>query len=89
MSRVRNLSHPFIVACANQFDHSFKVQIITLPRPKHLLQEAELPFSKMANLQTKHNWVSGIISYDSIDTLMDILKEEIIGRAIKNIMKEE
>ena len=43
----------------------------------------------MAILQTKHNWVLDTISYDSIDTLMDILKEEIIGRAIKNIMKEE
>lgn len=48
-----------------------------------IIQEGEEPFSMMANLQTKYNWVLDTISYDSLETLISILKEGIIDRAIK------
>ena len=48
-----------------------------------IIQEDELPFSMMADLKSKYNWVLDTISYDFVETLLDILKEEIIDRAIK------
>jgi hypothetical protein len=48
-----------------------------------IIQEGEQPFSMMANLQIKYDWVLDTISYDSKDTLMGILKPYIIDRAIK------
>lgn len=48
-----------------------------------IIQEGEQPFVMMANLQTKYDWVLDTITYDSIETLMDILKEGIVDRAIK------
>lgn len=48
-----------------------------------IIQEGEEPFSMMANLQTKYNWVLDTISYDSVETLINILKVGIIDRAIK------
>lgn len=48
-----------------------------------IIQEGEMPFSMMANLQTKYNWVLDTISYDSLDTLIEILKPYIIDPAIK------
>ncbi len=48
-----------------------------------IIQEGEFPFAMMANLQTKYNWVLDTISYDSIDTLIEILKPHIIDPAIK------
>ena len=37
----------------------------------------------MVDLQKKYNWVLGTISYDSLDTLIEILKPHIIDPAIK------
>lgn len=37
----------------------------------------------MVDLQKKYNWVLETISYDSFETLMDILKVGIIDPAIK------
>ena len=48
-----------------------------------IIQEGEKPFSMMANLQTKYNWVLDTISYDSIKTLINALKPAIIDPAIK------
>ena len=48
-----------------------------------IIQEGEMPFSMMANLKTKHDWVLDTISYDSLETLIDILKPHIIDPAIK------
>ena len=48
-----------------------------------IIQEGESPFAMMANLQTKYNWVLDTISYDSIDTLIKLLKHHIIDPAIK------
>ena len=48
-----------------------------------IIQEGEQPFSMMANLQTKYNWVLGTIAYDSVETLIEILKPHIIDPAIK------
>ena len=48
-----------------------------------IIQEGEIPFAMMANLQTKYNWVLDTISYDSLETLIDILKVGIIDPAIK------
>lgn len=47
-----------------------------------IIQKGEEPFSMMVNLQTKHNWVLDTISYDSLETLIDILKVGIIDPAI-------
>lgn len=48
-----------------------------------IIQEGESPFAMMANLQTKYSWVLDTISYDSLDTLIEILKPHIIDPAIK------
>jgi hypothetical protein len=47
-----------------------------------IIQEGEMPFAMMANLQTKYPWVLDTISYDSIEMLMAVLKEGIIDAAI-------
>jgi uncharacterized protein YjbI with pentapeptide repeats len=48
-----------------------------------IIQEGEEPFSMMANLQSKYNWMLDTISYDSLDTLIDILKPHIIDPAMR------
>ncbi len=48
-----------------------------------IIQEGEFPFSMMVELKNKYNWVLDTISYDSLDTLMEILKPRIIDPAIK------
>jgi len=48
-----------------------------------IIQEGELPFAMMVDLQKKYNWVLDTISYDSLDTLLEILKPHIIDPAIK------
>jgi uncharacterized protein YjbI with pentapeptide repeats len=48
-----------------------------------IIQEGERPFAMMVDLQKKYNWVLDTISYDSLDTLLDILKPHIIDPAIK------
>lgn len=48
-----------------------------------IIQEGEYPFAMMVDLQSKYNWVLDTISYDSLDTLIKILKPHIIDPAIK------
>jgi hypothetical protein len=48
-----------------------------------IIQEGEHPFAMMVDLQKKYNWVLDTISYDSLDTLIEILKPHIIDPAIK------
>jgi hypothetical protein len=48
-----------------------------------VIQEGEQPFSMLADLHKKYNWVLETRSYDSIDTLMKALKPGIIDPAIK------
>ena len=48
-----------------------------------IIQEGEQPFSMLADLHKKYNWVLETRSYDSIDTLMKALKPGIIDPAIK------
>ena len=48
-----------------------------------IIQEGEQPFAMMKDLHTKYNWVLEPRSYDSIDTLINALKPEIIDPAIK------
>ena len=48
-----------------------------------IIQEGERPFAMMANLHTKYNWVFKPISYDSLDTLVKILKPLIIDPAMQ------
>ena len=48
-----------------------------------IIQEGEFPFAMMVDLQKKYNWVLDTISYDSLDTLIDILKPHIIDPAIR------
>ena len=48
-----------------------------------IIQEGEYPFAMMVDLQKKYNWVLDTISYDSLDTLIKILKPHIIDPAIK------
>jgi hypothetical protein len=43
-----------------------------------IIQEGERPFAMMVDLQKKYNWVLDTISYDSLDTLIEILKPHII-----------
>jgi len=48
-----------------------------------IIQEGENPFAMMVDLQKKYNWVLNTITYDSIDTLMKVLKPLIIDPAMK------
>ena len=48
-----------------------------------IIQEGEEPFAMMVDLQKKHNWVLNTITYDSIDTLIRVLKPLIIDPAMK------
>lgn len=48
-----------------------------------IIQEGELPFAMMVDLQKKYDWVLDTISYDSPDTLIELLKSHIIDPAIK------
>jgi|CXWL01.1.fsa_nt_gi uncharacterized protein YjbI with pentapeptide repeats len=48
-----------------------------------IIQEGEYPFAMMVDLQKKYNWVLDTISYDSLDTLIELLKPHIIDPAIK------
>jgi len=48
-----------------------------------IIQEGEYPFAMMVDLQKKYDWVLDTISYDSLDTLVEILKPHIIDPAIK------
>jgi hypothetical protein len=47
-----------------------------------IIQEGEEPFAMMRDLR-KYGWVLDTISYDSLDTLIAILKPHIIDPAIK------
>ena len=47
-----------------------------------ILQEGEQPFAMMKDLR-KYGWVLDTISYDSPDTLMEILKPQVIDPAIR------
>jgi uncharacterized protein YjbI with pentapeptide repeats len=48
-----------------------------------IIHEGESPFAMMVDLQKKYDWVLDTISYDSLDTLIEILKPLIIDPAIK------
>ena len=48
-----------------------------------IIQEGEQPFSMMADLHQKYNWVLPTKSYDSIETLMSALKPGIIDPAVE------
>jgi hypothetical protein len=48
-----------------------------------IIQESEQPFAMMANLQSKYNWVLDTLTYNSIETLMKVLKPAIIDPAIE------
>jgi hypothetical protein len=48
-----------------------------------IIQEGEFPFAMMVDLQKKYNWVLDTISYDSLKTLIEILKTHIIDPAIR------
>jgi hypothetical protein len=48
-----------------------------------IIQEGESPFAMMANLQTKYQWVLPTVTYDSLETLVKVLKPLIIDPAMK------
>jgi hypothetical protein len=48
-----------------------------------IIQEGEEPFSMMANLQSKYDWVLDTLRYDSGDILIEVLKEAVIDPAIE------
>jgi uncharacterized protein YjbI with pentapeptide repeats len=48
-----------------------------------IIQEGEYPFAMMVDLQKKYDWVLETIAYDSLETLMAVLKDLIIDPAIK------
>ena len=48
-----------------------------------IIQEGEEPFSMMANLQSKYDWVLDTLRYDSSDTLIEVLKNAVIDPAIE------
>ena len=48
-----------------------------------IIQEGESPFAMMVDLQKKYNWVLNTVSYDSMETLIKVLKPLIIDPAMK------
>ena len=48
-----------------------------------IIQEGENPFAMMVDLQKKYNWVLNTVSYDSLETLIKVLKPLIIDPAMK------
>ena len=48
-----------------------------------IIQEGERPFAMMVDLQKKYNWVLKTVTYDSMETLMKVLKPLIIDPAMK------
>ncbi len=48
-----------------------------------IIQEGESPFAMMVDLQKKYNWVLPTVTYDSMETLIKILKPLIIDPAMK------
>ena len=46
-----------------------------------ILQEGEKSFTMPGDLQTKYDWVLPVISYSSIDRLIEILEDRIVRRA--------
>jgi hypothetical protein len=47
-----------------------------------IIQEGERPFAMMVDLQKKYNWVLKTVTYDSMETLMKVLKPLIIDPAM-------
>lgn len=48
-----------------------------------IIQGGESPFAMMVDLQKKYNWVLKTVTYDSMETLMKVLKPLIIDPAMK------
>ena len=48
-----------------------------------IIQEGESPFAMMVDLQKKYNWVLNTVTYDSMETLIQVLKPLIIDPAMK------
>jgi len=48
-----------------------------------IIQEGESPFAMMVDLQKKYNWVLNTVTYDSMETLIKVLKPLIIDPAMK------
>ena len=48
-----------------------------------IIQEGEGPFAMMVDLQKKYNWVLKTVTYDSMETLIKVLKPLIIDPAMK------
>jgi hypothetical protein len=48
-----------------------------------IIQEDESPFAMMVDLQKKYNWVLPTVTYDSMETLIKVLKPLIIDPAMK------
>ena len=48
-----------------------------------IIQAGEEPFSMMANLQNKYNWVLPTIAYETGDDLVKVLQEAIIDPAFE------
>jgi len=48
-----------------------------------IIQEGEHPFAMMVDLQKKYNWVLNTVTYDSMETLIKVLKPLIIDPAMK------
>jgi hypothetical protein len=48
-----------------------------------ILQDGESAFSMFANLQTKYDWVLATLGYDSSQSLIEVLDEAVINRALK------
>jgi uncharacterized protein YjbI with pentapeptide repeats len=47
-----------------------------------IIQEGEQPFAMMVDLQKKYNWVLKTVTYDSVETLIKVLKPLIIDPAM-------
>ena len=46
-----------------------------------ILEKGQAPFAMFVDLQNKYDWVLPAIVYPSVDRLIEVLKDEIIGPA--------
>ena len=48
-----------------------------------IIQKSEKPFSMMANLQSKYDWVLDTLEYETVEMLIEVLEDAVINPAIE------
>jgi hypothetical protein len=79
-----NLSHFVIVDITNPRSAPLELQALVqdyMVPFVPILEKGQAPFAMFVDLQNKYDWVLPAIVYPSVDRLIEVLKDEIIGPA--------